>query len=306
MRKKTLKNIIRDPSVLIESLNSKGYLSWIPDKYMLKWLFKNRIGHKLDLTNPQTFNEKIQWLKLYNRDSRYTQLVDKLEVRKFIKENIEENILIPLYGVWDTVDEIDWEQLPNQFVLKCTHDSGGVVICKDKTKFDINLAKQKLNKYLSRNYYYAGREWPYKNVTPRIIAEKYLVDKEKDDLMDYKLMVFNGKVKYTLVASNRSSEFGMNADFFDYNWEHTTFGRPNKSFNKNKITKPSNYDKMIYYAERLSKNIPFVRVDFYEVEKKLFFGEITFYPASGFEKFDPEHYDLFLGNQMNLSKKYIE
>lgn len=297
-----LKKYISNPKLIIESMNNIGLLSWVSDEAFLKWQFKNRIGTTLDLENPLTFNEKLQWLKLNDRNPEYIPLVDKYEVREFISNKIGDEYLIPLIDSWNNVDEINWDKLPNQFVLKGTHDSGGVVVCKDKTKLDIDAAKKKIEKSLSRNYFNAGREWPYKYVAPQIIAEKYLEDQEGPDLKDYKLMVFNGEVKCTLVASNRSQQGTMNVDFFDLDWNHLSFGRPNNEFNSEKINKPEKYNKMIELAERLAENMPFVRVDFYEVNGEVFFGEMTFYPASGFEKFKPEKYDRVLGDWLDLSE----
>lgn len=274
----------------------------LPDLLYLRLIYFVKIRKKLNLKKPQTFNEKIQWLKLYDRKPLYTQLVDKYEVRKYISKTIGKEYLIPLIGTWERVEDIDFSKLPNQFVLKCTHDSGGIIICKDKSKLDIEATKNKINKTLKKNYYYYGREWPYKNVKIRLICEKYVVDESNEELKDYKFMCFNGKVKCSFVCLNRNSPKGLNVDFYDINWKPMPFERhyPNSGTT---ISKPNNYDKMVKFAEILSKDIPFVRVDFYEVNGQLYFGEITFYPGSGFEEFNPESYDYLLGQWIQLPSK---
>ncbi|MBD3921515.1 glycosyl transferase [Paenibacillus sp. PR3] len=259
------------------------------------------MGKKLNLNDPQTFNEKLQWLKLYDRNPLYTRLVDKYEVRKYIAETIGEQYLIPLLGVWNSFDEIDFERLPNQFVLKCTHDSGGLVICKDKSKLDLKQARRKINHCIKKNYFYNTREWPYKNVKPRIIAEQFIKDDIDDDLKDYKLICFNGEVKCTFVCTNRHTGAGLHMTFYDNDWRVMPFERhyPKESV---PIRRPAHFEKMKEIAEQLSSRMALVRIDFYEVKGKLYFGEVTFYPGSGFEEFTPDSYDYLLGSWINLSK----
>ena len=282
--------------------NCYGLFNWLPDSLFLKLNFWARMDKKLSIVNPNTFNEKLQWLKLYDRRPEYIQMVDKYEVRKYISEKIGEEYLIPLLGVYKHFDEIDFNKLPNQFVLKCTHDSGGVVICKDKSNFDIESAKKKFGKYLNRNYYYNSREWPYKFIEPRIICEQYMVDEREDELKDYKFMCFNGEVKCSFVCLNRNSSKGLNVDFYDMEWEPMPFERHYPS--SGEITqRPNQFDKMVGFSEQLSNDIPFVRVDFYEIDGQLYFGELTFYPGSGFEEFNPERYDYLLGSWINLPNK---
>ena len=271
---------------------------YLPDKLYLKLWYRYVTGEKLNLNNPQTFNEKLQWLKLYDRNPLYTKLVDKYEVREYIKEKIGEEYLIPLLGVWNNVSEIDFESLPNQFVLKTTHDSGGVVICKDKENFNIEKAKKFLSKHLQNNFYYSGREWPYKNVKPRIIAEKYL----DFDIKDYKFMCFNGKMKCSFVCSERHTN-GLKVTFFDKDWNKLPFERVFPC-SKDILDKPKMYDRMLIVSEILSTNIPFVRVDFYEIDNKIYFGELTFYPGNGIERFNPKKWDYKLGDMINLDLAY--
>lgn len=275
---------------------------YIPDKLFLKILFKRCMDKRLNLANPQTFNEKLQWLKLYDRRQEYTTMVDKYAVKKYIADIIGEKYIIPTLGVWNHFDEINFSKLPKQFVLKCTHDSGGLVICKDKNNLDMKAAKEKLESSLKRNYYWSGREWPYKNVKPRIIAEPYMEDTKVHELIDYKFMCFNGEVKCSFTCSERFSKDGLKVTFFDKDWNVMPFERHYPK-SANPPTKPINYDKMLQFAEKLSKGIPFVRVDFYEINGKLYFGELTFYPGSGFEEFTPEEWDYKLGSWINLPKK---
>jgi len=277
-------------------------LKIIPDPFYLQLVYYIKMGKRLDITNPKSFNEKIQWLKLYDRRLEYTKMVDKYEVRKYISEIIGEQYLIPLLGVYNNFEEIDFSKLPNKFVLKCTHDSGGLVICKDKNKFDMEKAKMKINNCFKRNYYFQWREWPYKNIKPRIICEKYMVDESGIELKDYKFMCFNGQVKCLFVCLNRNSSNGLNVDFYDMDWNPMPFER-HYSSSGTTIPKPKNFDMMVEFAKKLSKDIPFVRVDFYETNGQLYFGELTFYPGSGYEEFKPESYDYLLGSWIGCLKK---
>lgn len=286
-------------------LINKGALNFLSDEKFLKKVFKFRMHKALDLENPQTFNEKLQWLKLYNRKKEYTKMVDKYEVKDYVVNKIGNEYIIPTLAMYEKFDDIEWDKLPNQFVIKCTHDSGGLVICKDKNSMDIKKAKLKIRKSLKRNYFYARREWPYKNIKPRIIIEKYMQDNKEDDLKDYKFFCFNGIAEIILVCSNRKGTF-KNTDFYDSKWNLMPFTRENHTNNPKGIEKPKNLEKMIEIAQKLSKGIPFVRVDLYEINGKVYFGELTFFPSSGFEGFNPEEYDKILGNMLKLPKKKIE
>ena len=256
----------------------------------------------LNLYNPQTFNEKLQWLKLYDRKPEYTKMVDKYEVRKYIAKVIGEEYLVPLLGVYDRFEDINFDKLPNQFVLKPNHTSGDVFICKDKHNIDYDKLKKEVNRWLKRNYYWVHREWPYKNIKPKILCEKFLANESGEELKDYKFMCFNGKVKCSFVCLNRHSLTGLNVDFYDMDWKPMPFERryPNSGI----ITpKPKNFKEMIRLSEILSKDVPFLRVDFYEVNGKLYFGELTLYPGAGFEEFTPESYDYLLGSWLQLPNK---
>lgn len=275
----------------------------LKDYLFIKYKYYAKTELKLNLKNPQSFNEKLQWLKLYDRNPEYTKMVDKYEVKKYISNIIGKDYIIPTLGIYNYFDEIDFDKLPNQFVLKCTHDSGGIVICKDKNNLDIKQVKKKINKSLKKNYYYSGREWPYKNVKPRIIIEKYMEDKETEDLKDYKFFCFNGVPKLMFIATDRGKH-ETKFNFYDLNFNKLNIKQhyPN---DKRKIIKPKNFDRMIELSKLLSKNIPHVRVDWYEINGKLYFGELTFYHFSGFEAFEPEEWNYKLGEMLKLPDKKI-
>lgn len=296
--KKIIK-FLKKPTLIIIYLMNKGWFNWVNDEKYLKKKFELIMNRKLNLNKPETFNEKLQWLKLYDRKPEYTKMVDKYEAKQYVANIIGEEYIISTLGIYDRFEDINFNELPNQFVLKPTHTSGDVFICKDKSIVDYKKLKKQVDKWLKRKYYYLHREWPYKNVKPRIIIEKYMKNKEDTVLKDYKFMCFNGKVKCSFVCSNRNSKIGLNVDFYDLNWNKMPFERHYPNSNS-VIEKPINYDLMIELAEKLSKNIPFVRVDFYEVDKKLYFGELTFYPGAGFEEFNPEEYDKKLGGMLEL------
>lgn len=275
--------------------------SLLPDKQYLKLRYWAFFGKKLDLKSPKTFNEKLQWLKLYDRRLEYSIMVDKYEAKEYVKSIIGDEYIIPSIGVWDSFDEIDFDKLPNQFVLKCTHDSGGLVIVKDKKHFDKVLAKKKINSSLSNNYYLYGREWPYKDIKPRIIVEKYMEDPGcNGELTDYKLMCFNGKVEYIFVCTDRYSDDGVKIDIFDKNWNHIQLERKHRNSGCT-IKRPHCFDEMVRLAEKLSNDIPFLRVDFYEIENKVYFGELTFFPEGGFGEFNPPDWDYKFGELIDLT-----
>jgi hypothetical protein len=255
---------------------------------------------RLDFRNPITFNQKLQVLKLINHDPKYTLMVDKYEAREIVKKEIGESYLIPILGVWDTFNEIDFDKLPNQFVLKPTHNSGTVVICKDKSGFDLKAAKRKLNKALSINYYYAGREYPYKNVKPRIICEKYMIDPDGEELNDYKFLCFNGEPKILFVASNRSID--VRFDFYDIELNRLPFTTGQHSFSKESITKIESFNEMVNIAKKLSKGFIHIRIDLYNIQGRIYFGEFTFHHNGGVVPFHPKDWDKKLGDLIRLPK----
>ena len=271
------------------------------DCFFLRMKWKLYMDYPLDMDNPRSFNEKQQWLKINDRCPIYTTMVDKVEAKKYVADVIGDNYIIPTLGVYESVEDIDFAELPDQFVLKCTHDSGGLVICKRKETFNIESAKKNLKKSLRSNYYWRTREWPYKNVKPRIIAEKYMED-EYGELRDYKFFCFNGKMKAMFIASDRTKDTETCFDFFDENYKHLDFrnGHPNAT----KIpAKPKTFELMKQLAEKLSAGIPCLRVDFYEVDGKVFFGELTFTHWSGMKPFEPEEWDYKFGSWIKLPSK---
>lgn len=267
----------------------------------LKW--KLCMDYPLNIKNPQTFNEKLQWLKLNDRKSIYTTMVDKYEAKKYVGNIIGMEHIIPTIAVYDRVEDIDFDSLPDQFVMKCTHDSGGIVICKDKSKLDKVSVLKRLNYYLHRRYFWQNREWPYKNVRPRIIVEKYMEDDKTKDLRDYKFFCFDGVMKVLFIASERQSKEETKFDFFDADFHHLNIrnGHPNASVLP---AKPENFEQMKLMAEKLSEHIPHLRVDFYEVNGNVFFGELTFFHWSGFVPFEPKEWDMEFGRWINLPEKY--
>ena len=295
-----ISNYIRHPYFLVSKIGKRWIGHLFPDKFYLRCEYRSRMGRKLNLNNPKTYNEKLQWLKLYDRRDIYTKLVDKYEAKKYVSEKIGEKYIIPTLGVWKSFNDIDFNSLPNRFVLKCTHDSGGLIICKDKTTFDIKLAAEKIEGCLKRNYYWHGREWPYKNVVPRIIAEEYMEDSETSELRDYKFFCFNGKTKALFIATDRQKKDSDTCfDFFDENFNHLDIrnGHPNAAQTPHK---PKCFDEMKYLASTLSTGFPHVRVDFYEVNGKVLFGELTFCHWSGMVPFEPEKWDQIFGSWIEL------
>lgn len=296
MIRKIITYIIK-PEKFVYMLGSRGGLKFLPDSTFLKLMYKARMGKNLNLENPETFNEKIQWLKLYDRNPLYSILVDKYRVRDYVANKCGDEYLIPLLGKWDTFDSIDFNSLPQKFVLKTTHDSGGVVICYNKNKFDKYNAKNIIEKSLKHKYSTANRERVYDDVKPQIIAEQFLETEMGNGLNDYKFFCFDGKVKALFIASDRESETKF--DFFDRDFKPMNLMQYYP--NSNKIhEKPENFSEMIRISEELSKDIPHVRVDLYNYNNKIYFGELTFYHFSGARKFEPEIYDKMFGDWIKL------
>ena len=292
--------IVCKPSLLFLTLGHRGWFNWVNDERYLKIAFQIKMGKSLDLIHPKSFNEKLQWLKLYDRNPYYTNLVDKYEVKPIVEKIIGKDYIIPTLGVWEHFDEIEFDKLPNQFVLKCTHDSGGLVVCKDKRKLNIKKAKKTIEQCLRNNFFWGMREWPYKNVKPRIIAEQFMEDEQTQELRDYKFFCFDGVVKALFIATDRMKEGeDTKFDFFDENFNHLPFtnGHPNAEILPQR---PVCFDEMKVLAEKLSKGIPHVRVDLYEVNGRVYFGEMTFFHWSGFTPFVPEDWDLIFGDWINL------
>ena len=280
---------------------AKRVLRVLPDGTYLRLRYLIAFRKPLHLKNPRTFNEKLQWLKLYDRNPEYTRMVDKFEAKKYVAERIGEEYIVPTLGVWDRFDEIDFDALPDQFVLKCTHDSGGLVICKDKKSLDLDAARRKITSCLKENYYWDYREWPYKHVKPRIIAEPYLHDDETGELRDYKFYTFGGEVKALMIISGRDTP-DASGDYFDAEFHHLDMQWGYKNA-KTLPAPPKSMEEMIRLAQLLSKSTPELRVDFYEINGKPFFGEMTFFDGGGFEKIVPEKWDRIFGDWVTLPQK---
>lgn len=293
-------------AALFFALSARGLLNRLPDKAYLSALWLAYTHKKLDWKNPKSFNEKIQWLKVYDRNTLYPTLVDKFAVRQYIAETIGETYLIPLVGgPWRSFDEIDFASLPERFVLKTTHDSGGVVVCPDKAALDLAGARAKIEKSLARNYYWSGREWPYRDICPRIIAEAYMENESRGELLDYKFMMFGGEHRCAFVCSNRFSAGKLNVTFFDPDWKRMPFERHYHA-DPQDLPRPHCYDEMIRISRRLSEGLPFARIDLYEIDGRVYCGEITLYPGSGLEMFQPAEWDDTLGSWLDLRRYFPE
>lgn len=287
-----------NPYVRFYCFQELGLYNKMSDEEFLKKKYKSIMGAELNLENPRGFNEKIQWLKLNDRNPQYTIMADKYAAKQYLSRLIDDKYIIPTLGVWNGFEEIDFDALPESFVLKTTHDCGGVYVCDNKAVFNKQAAKKKMEWHLKRDYYISCREWPYKNIKPRIIAEKYIGESGMD-LMDYKLLCFNGKVKCSFVCAERFSSAGLQLAFFDREWNKMPFTRHYPML-KRDIPKPIHYNEMIEISEIVSKDMRLLRVDFYEINGRLYIGELTLYPGSGFEEFEPKEWDYKIGDMIKL------
>ena len=283
------------------------FCRWMPDKLYLQIKYRMWMGRRLNLKQPKTFCEKLQWLKLYDRRPEYTMLVDKIKVKEYVRSVLGEKYVIPTLGVWQDPDQIDFDELPNRFVLKCNHNSGlGMYICKDKSKMDIEKIKKELRHGLKQNYYIGGREWPYKDVPHQIFAEEYIEPAPNScDLPDYKWYCFNGEPMFCQVIQDRTTNETI--DFFDIDWNHQTFLglNPNASNALEVPERPANLETHLHIARELSKGISFSRIDLYETQNQTFFGEVTLFPASGMGHFRPEEYNEILGQMIKLPSENV-
>lgn len=294
--------LLKNPKEFLMSVYTVFGMHLLPEKVYLKLLFKWKLGYKLDLKNPKTFNEKLNWLKLYNRHPEYTIMVDKYKVKEYVSSIIGEEYIVPLYGVWERSAAIDWELLPSKFVLKTNHNSCYNLICRDKSKVDKEQAAKEMNRSLGKNLFYGLGEWPYKNVPPRIIAEKLLESKDKisdKPLIDYKFWCFDGKPTYMYFSIKGE---GCYENFYDMDFKIVDINH-NWPRHQPEFEKPASWEKMKEIAATLSKNIPFVRVDFYEIDNHPFFGELTFFDWAGLRPFDSYETDLKLGELITLPSK---
>ena len=297
---------IKEPRAIGRSI-LRRFSELLPDRLYMKWMYYMQTGKRLNLKEPHSFSEKMQWLKLYNRRPEFTTMVDKFAVKDYVANIIGQKYIIPTIGVWDSPDQIDWDSLPNQFVLKTTHGGGnkGVIVCTDKEKLDREATIRKLKAALQIDLSRQLAEWPYKNVRRRIIAEKYLsdgcetVDSSKPhDLVDYKILCFDSKPMYCMVVSNRRTN--KTYDFFDNDWNLMPFRLAHFSNAKTKPSKPHHYELMLTLAAKIAQGHPHLRVDFYEVGDKVYFGEITFFTLSGYNTITPEDWDIKLGSYITL------
>lgn len=292
--------LLKNPYKIFSVLAAKGWFKTFSDEKYLKHKYRAAMNKKLNIDTPITFNEKLQWLKLHDRKPEYTMMADKYLVREYIAKTIGEEYLIPLLGVWDDPDEIDFDALPNQFVLKCNHNSGlGMCICKDKSKLNIEEVKKDLRKGLEQNYYLTGREWVYKDIPRKVIAEKYMTD-YSGGLIDYKFMCFNGYVDSVMVCVDRHLE-DTKFYFFDEEWNLKRLNVRGKEAPEDfTINKPDCMNQMFSIAKTLSQGLPFVRVDLYECNNQIYFGELTFFPQSGFDSNLLPETDKYFGDLINL------
>lgn len=295
-----IKEYIKHPEIAGYRLLQQ-YFTWLPDKLYIQLMFRFKMGYWPDLKNPQTFSEKLQWLKLYNRRPEYTKMVDKYAVKEYVANIIGDEYIIPTLGVWNKPEDIEWDKLPEQFVLKTTHGGGssGVVICKDKSTFDIYKAIAKLKRSMEQDIYRDLKEWPYKNVPKRIIAEKYISpDPKHDDLPDYKFFCFDGEVKALFIGTERQTG-DVKFDYFDADFNHLDLIQQHPLSGR-QISKPFNFEKMKVLASKLSDGIPQVRIDLYDVNGKVYFGEMTFFHHGGIVPFHPNKWDYVFGSWINL------
>lgn len=299
---KGFKYLFTKPRVLVIILLDK--LSFLfPDRLYLQLMYRLNVGKRLNLDHPVTFNEKLQWLKLYNRDPRYTVMVDKVKAKEYVAGIIGEEHIIPTLGVWDDPDDIDFDALPDQFVLKCNHNSGtGMCICRDKSRLDIKKVKAELRKGLRQNYFLHGREWPYKNVPRKILAEKFMVDESGTELKDYKIFCMNGEPEIIEVDYDRFVKHMRN--MYDKEWNQVELELQFPRNPHHVIPKPEKLDEMLDLARKLAKGIPHVRADFYNISGKVYWGELTFFHGSGMEEFRPEEWDEKLGKLIVLPPPY--
>lgn len=302
-----IKDYLESPSTFLRGLMLVTAKCW-PDKLYLQIVHKLMTGKKLDLENPRTYSEKCQWMKLYYQRPELTTMVDKYEAKKYVAERIGSEYVVECYGVWDNFDEIDFDSLPNQFVLKSTHNSGGYVICKDKNNFDLEEARNKMEKALRQKNFYFNREWAYKNVRPRILAEKYMDSLGRPESIEYKITCMSGVVKTVTVCSGiaHAAYEQRHNDNFDRNWVRQNWYARYKPTGKD-FKKTPEIEKMIELSEKLTQDIPQVRADWYVHEGKIYFGELTFYTWGGWPIFTPDDWDEKMGEDFILPReKYIE
>lgn len=294
----TAMKMLKNPYTFVIGLDINGLIKWMPDSMFAKLSYRGLMGEKLNLKNPKTFNEKLQWLKVYDHREDYTSLVDKLKAKQIVGSIIGSEHIVPCYGSWENAEQIDFDTLPQRFVLKCNHDQGSVILVSDKETLD----KQKTIRYfddkLKHNTYYGTREYQYKNIKPKVFAEEYL----GQNIIDYKFYCFNGIPKFLYCGQDMSLGHMGKVDFFDLSWEPMPFYRTDYQ-RLGRIPKPYQLDEMIQIAYKLSKGVPFVRIDLFEIDNQIYFSEFTLCPASGYMPFVPKEYDRIVGDWLILPNK---
>lgn len=295
---KTVLSLLKNRQGMVIPLDANRLTPWLSDEAFSKIAFKQMMGYKLNLKNPTTFNEKLQWLKIYDHRPEYTDLVDKLKAKEIVGEKIGQEHIVPVYGAWERAEDIDFNSLPDRFVLKCNHDQGSVILVPDKGKLDRESAVAELRGKLKHNIFYGTREYPYKNVSPRVFAEQYL----QSDITDYKFYCFNGEPRFLYCGMGMMRAHVGQVDFFDLDWNLMPFYRTDYG-RLGMVPRPKCLDEMIQIARTLSAGVPFVRIDLFAVEGRVYFSEFTLCPASGFMKFVPEKYDRIVGEWLKLPDK---
>ena len=295
---KTALRLLKTPRKMIAPLAQKGFFDWMSDEAYLKIRFRCEMGYKLDLKHPRTYNEKLQWLKIYDKNPLYPTIVDKYRAKEYVASLIGEQYIIPTLGIYDRYEDIDFEKLPSQFVLKCTHDSGSIYICRDKKHLDKERAEYILKRGLKRDPVRYAREWPYSQVPRRIIAEQYLEEEDNQGLKDYKIFTFSGKAALVQVDYGRFTHHKRNLYSLDWEYIPASFTYPTDP--QHVIARPENLELMIELAETLAQKLPHVRVDFYSIGSQIYFGEMTLYHGAGFEIFEPEEWQYKLGDLLVL------
>ncbi len=295
MKASTFGKLIKNPLQIIQIMGSRRLLDWMPDSLYIKLTYRAEMHKKLQLNNPKTFNEKLQWLKCYDHDNMYSKYIDKIQAKKIVGNLIGEEHIVPTLGKWKNAEEIDYDLLPDKFVLKCNHDQGSVIIVRNKNNFDRDSSARFLNSRLKSNWYYGTREYGYKNISPMIFAEQFL----QEDIIDYKFYCFHGEPRFLYCGKGLTIDHSLKIDFYDLDWKRMPFYRTDYD-RLGEVEKPANLDAMADIARLLSKDFIFVRVDLFDVGGQVYFSELTFCPASGFMPFVPEEYDAIVGEWLNL------
>ena len=293
---------------ILHPLTIKDYISWkfvrhglynyLSDEKYLSCRYSKKMKKNLNLENPLLFTEKLQWLKINDRNKLYTKMVDKYEAKEYIEAKVGKKYVVPTLGLYNSFDEIDFSSLPNDFIMKCTHNSGGAVVCVNRGNLDIKAARKKINKCLNHNHYYSGREWPYKNVKPRIIIEKLLSNSDGSEVVEYNFFCFNGVPKLVMTCHGDKRIKRYN-DFYDMDFNKMNL---KCEYDNSSIVekKPKQFEQMVSMSKKLSENIPHLRVDLYLCDDKIYVGELTFFHWGGFCKFEPEMWDEILGSWIDL------